>query len=156
MSDKEKSKGQQTRWFLLNVAIGLGCIVAAVVLSVCVVRSSVLEDWKFFDAKKLKEGEHLAQVRGDIWQKVLGGAALLIGGVWAITHFVLKRTNEAALRIDMTTPRTFVDDKRLLLSCDVVLENIGGVRISAQPTRHKGKTRLPAYRHESNEALDSV
>jgi hypothetical protein len=151
---EEKSKSQQ-RWWAWRVAgLGFGVVAIFFVLSCYVIWSPVLEKIGFFDPVRVTSTDTLAQIRGDILQKILGSTALLIAAGWALVHFVLKRTNEAALKIDMTTPRTIVDQGRVILVSEVVLENIGGVRIGAKPRRYRTKTLLPAYQHERYEVLD--
>jgi hypothetical protein len=152
--EKERSKGQQIRWVLRIAGMGLGFVVISFAVSWYVIRFPVLDDLGFFDPTQIKSTDTLAQIRGDIWQKLLGCTALLLGAGWALTHFVLKRTNEAALKIDMTTPRIIIDKGRVLFVSDVVLENIGGVRIGAQPRRYQQKNLLPAYQHQPYEILD--
>jgi hypothetical protein len=153
-SGKEKSKRQQLRWFLTMAAIGLGFVAISFAVSYWVMRSTVLDDLGFLEPLPVKGTDTLSQIRGDIWQKLLGGTALLIGAGWALTHFVLKRTNEAALKIDMTGGRPIVDKGRVIFTADVVLENIGGVRIAARRKQFDNEHLLPAYVHPGNERLE--
>lgn len=73
----------------------------------------------------------LCQWGGDKTDHALTGLAVLLGGVWVVYQFALRRGFESALAIDVSVSVSPHGNGTFLTSIDVTLQNTGNRRITA-------------------------
>ncbi len=78
-----------------------------------------------------------------ILQSFITTLAIIIGGLWGYTTFILKRGKYPKAKIEHTIIHRIINDNMLLLSADIFINNVGDVLLSFDSWEITVKQMLP-------------